>query len=52
MNFLKWLTLLFIYLKLTNQIDWSWFFVVLPFFSQFPLEAFVKWANKREKKHS
>jgi hypothetical protein len=52
MNFLAWLTILFIYLKLTNQIDWSWFFVVLPFFLQLPLEEFVKWAHRREKKHS
>ena len=25
------LTLVFIHLKLSNQIDWSWWFVLLPF---------------------
>jgi len=24
------LTLLFVYLKLTNQVDWSWFWVLSP----------------------
>ena len=31
MSFALWLTLLFICLKLTNNIDWNWFFVLLPF---------------------
>ncbi len=30
MNFLHWLTLLFLGLKLTHYIDWSWWFVVMP----------------------
>ena len=31
MKFLDWLQLLFIALKLTNQIDWPWFQVLIPF---------------------
>ena len=30
MNFLSLLTLIFITLKLTNFIDWSWWFVLAP----------------------
>lgn len=30
MNFLSWLCLLFIALKLTGHIDWNWIFVLLP----------------------
>lgn len=30
MSFLNWLTLLFIGLKLTNFIDWSWWWVLSP----------------------
>lgn len=30
MKFGDWLTLLFIYLKLTNQIDWWWGWVICP----------------------
>ena len=30
MNFLSVLTILFIGLKLTNVIDWSWWFVMMP----------------------
>jgi len=29
--FIDWLQLMFIYLKLTNQINWNWIFVILPF---------------------
>ena len=32
MRFNDWLLLLFIYLKLTNQIDWSWNEVLIPFY--------------------
>jgi len=31
-SFLGALTILFVGLKLTNNIDWSWWLVVLPFF--------------------
>ena len=34
MNFLHGLTLLFIGLKLTENIDWSWFWVVSPMYLQ------------------
>lgn len=30
MPFTSWLTLLFIYLRLTDQIDWPWLVVVAP----------------------
>lgn len=31
MSFLAGLTLVFIHLKLSNQIDWSWWFIWSPF---------------------
>ena len=31
MRFIEGLTLLFIYLKLTKQIDWSWGYCLLPY---------------------
>lgn len=31
-GFLGWLTLLFIGLKLTGYIDWSWWFVLMPIY--------------------
>jgi len=31
-SFMEWLTLLFIALKLTHFIDWSWWLVLLPFY--------------------
>jgi len=34
MNFFSLLTILFIGLKLTNFIDWSWFYVLFPILSQ------------------
>ena len=33
MNFLPLLALLFIGLKLTNYIDWSWWFVMAPLYA-------------------
>ena len=30
MSFVKWLGLMFIYLKLTNQIGWSWGWALTP----------------------
>ena len=41
MSFLSLLTILFIGLKLTGFIDWSWWLVLLPFYSPFALEACV-----------
>lgn len=35
MGFLGWLTILFIGLKLTEIITWSWWLVLLPFYSVF-----------------
>lgn len=37
LNFLQAMTLLFIGLKLTGHIDWSWFWVVSPLFGLFLL---------------
>lgn len=31
MKFNDWLLLLFVYLKLTNQVNWSWWQVLIPF---------------------
>ena len=30
MTFTLWLGLMFIYLKITNQIEWSWWLILLP----------------------
>jgi hypothetical protein len=35
MKFLSLLTILFVGLKLTNHIDWSWWWVMSPMFAQF-----------------
>lgn len=32
MPFVNWLTLLFIALRLTDYIDWSWYYIGMPFF--------------------
>lgn len=42
MKFYQLLTLLFIYLKLTEQIEWSWWLVILPFFAGVVLKLLVK----------
>lgn len=39
--FLKLLTVAFIVLKLTHQIDWSWFYVLLPLFFQWIIVAVI-----------
>lgn len=41
LNFSSALTLLFIGLKLTNQIDWIWFWVLSPMFANLLLASFV-----------
>lgn len=42
------LTLLFIYLKLTDQIDWSWWFVLMPFYVGAFLRAIIDQIEKRK----
>lgn len=37
MDFLDWLQILFIYLKLTNQVDWTWGFALWPIWLQLTL---------------
>jgi hypothetical protein len=50
--FVDLLTLLFIYLKLTHQIDWNWALVVSPIvlalISGAILKRLFSWANKRK----
>ena len=45
-NFLKLLTLLFIGLKLTGFIGWSWWFVTMPLMVSFLLFLVVELADK------
>jgi len=40
MNFAKWLTILFIGLKLTQHISWSWWLIALPFALNVVFEIF------------
>jgi hypothetical protein len=42
MLFLSWLSLMFIGLKLTGYIDWSWFLVFLPEIIQVIVAAIIK----------
>ncbi|CAB4129413.1 hypothetical protein UFOVP118_49 [uncultured Caudovirales phage] len=35
MGFLGWITLLFIALKLTHYIDWSWWLILFPIYGIF-----------------
>lgn len=35
------LGLMFVYLKLTNQIDWDWFYVTMPFWGLFAFAAIM-----------
>lgn len=46
LEFSDWLILMFIYLKLTNQIAWSWWWVISPFFFSVILSAIIKTALK------
>lgn len=39
------LMLLFIYLKLTNQIDWCWFMVISPFWIWLIIIAIIEYFN-------
>lgn len=42
------LTLLFIYLKLIGEIDWSWWFVLMPMYVGAFLGALIKELEKRK----
>lgn len=48
-TFPKALGLLFIYLKLTNNIDWNWWFVLSPFWIGAILSIVVYIGEKAEK---
>lgn len=41
MGFVGWLTILFIGLKLTGYIDWSWWWVLSPIWISFSVVFFV-----------
>lgn len=41
MNFLGWLTLLFITLKLTHNVDWSWWWVLSPIWISFSIVGII-----------
>jgi len=42
------LTLLFVYLKLTNQIDWSWVWVISPTWVSILVSIILAMFRKRE----
>lgn len=46
MRLLEWLTILFIALKLTDEIDWEWWLVLSPLWSAF-LIALLSNIHKR-----
>jgi hypothetical protein len=46
MTFYRALTLLFIYLQLTSQIHWSWWWVLAPMWIGFSLELLAKPAEE------
>ena len=39
--FISALTILFIYLKMTNQIDWSWLWVLSPLWISFSISIII-----------
>lgn len=49
-NFIGLLTILFIGLKLTNHIDWSWWWVVSPLWILFILAFFIGVTREIRKK--
>lgn len=46
-GFLGWLTLLFIYLKLTDQVTWGWWAVASPMLLWLAYGWLALWANER-----
>jgi hypothetical protein len=52
MSFSDWLTLLFIGLKLTHQIDWAWWWVVSPILIVIAFGAIVNKINNLLKKYA
>lgn len=42
-SFLGLLTIVFVALKLTNYIDWSWWLVLLPLYGGFVLSVILFW---------
>jgi len=49
-NFADMLTILFIYLKMTGQIDWSWWLVLLPFWLPAFVNAFTETIKNRKER--
>jgi len=47
LSFMNLLSLMFIYLKLTDQIDWNWFFVLIPEIIEIIIIAY-KYFNKKK----
>lgn len=47
MGFIDWLAIMFIYLKLTDQITWPWLAVLVPVIFG-SCVALVQWSNKRQ----
>lgn len=50
LNFYNSLSLMFIYLKLTDVIDWSWWFILLPIYGSVFLKAVFENIIKQIKK--
>lgn len=51
MMFTDWLTLLFIYLRLTHHIEWSWWLILLPLYGQIFGKAIIeKYKEDKAKK--
>lgn len=49
-GFLGWLTLLFIYLKLTGQVEWGWWAVWSPMILGFLYGWLVLWSKEQKLK--
>jgi len=49
-GFLGWLTLLFIYLKLTGQVEWGWWAVWSPMLLGYLVGAIIVWSQDQKEK--
>lgn len=47
MGFIDWLQLLFIALKMTHYIDWSWWYVMMPFIALYTIKV-IQWVATKE----
>ncbi len=50
-GFLGYLTLLLIYLKLTNQVEWGWWAVWSPLLLFFVIVYILGWSKQKLEKH-